>query len=109
MSDQEYSDKAAKMIRKIPSNIKHAESQWLWKTILETIEVCIQKGYLAQHLKQDRAEVYRLMLSYFKTLDALRMDRIDYAQRVLVNAFLKAGHTDEEIINVLTGYFKDLS
>ncbi len=49
------------------------------------------------------------MLSYFKTLDALRMDRIDYAQRVLVDALLKAGHTDEEIINVLTGYYKDLS
>ena len=71
--------------------------------------MCIQKGYLAQHLKQNRAEVYRLMLSYFKTLDASRMDRIDYAQRVLVNALLKAGRTDEEIINVLTGYFKNLS
>lgn len=49
------------------------------------------------------------MLRHFKTLDASRMDRIDYAQRVLVNALLKAGRTDEEIINVLTGYYEDLS
>ncbi len=79
------------------------------KAILATIEICIQKGYLVKYLEDHRKEVYDIMVSYFKTFDASRIDRTDYAQRVLVAGLLMAHHTDEEIITILTKSFSYLT
>lgn len=49
------------------------------------------------------------MLDYFGTLNSIKDDIVLHMQRSIVVVLLMAGQTDEEIIDILTKMYSDLS
>ena len=79
------------------------------KAILATIEICIQKGYLAKYLEDHRKEVYDIMVSYFKTFDTTQEDMDELYMHAIVKGMLMSHDSDEQIKDALIEQFDSLS
>ena len=76
------------------------------KAILATIEICIQKGFLAKYLNGHRKEVYDIMVNYFKTL---YLDRDELKQKAFVLGMLCGKSSDEQIKDELIRRYRSLT
>ena len=76
------------------------------KAILATIEICIQKGFLAKYLNSHRKEVYDIMVNYFKTL---YLDRDEFGYKSYIRGLLDFEISDKQIKDALIKRYKSLT